>query len=166
MTTLTDKPKKSHGVMFRVILGLLVLLLVFVSFYVFGIHIPYIDHENDLVDIRNDIIEKNSLTYDNYFNEYDREATYYVIKVKVNGTSVYQAYDEDYALKDTYTGEVVSEDSVLETIKKDYEITCKSAEIGYESGRFLYCAKYQNDSHLHYFYYALDTGEFIKEYRL
>ena len=76
--------KKQKNYLFRIIVTILIILFMIVSFYTFNVHIPYVNHQKDIIRVRNKIIRDNQLNYDGYFNTYDREKTIYIIKVKEN----------------------------------------------------------------------------------
>ncbi len=151
---------------FMTLLVFLILILLLVIFYVFYVHIPYKRHIADAAEIRNQIIVKHKLKYDGYFNEYDSDETYYIIKVKNKNTSTYIAYDENYKKVDEYSGKTVEDVNVIASIKNKYKVEVKSVQIGYENKSFVYYTSYQTDDHLYYFYYGLNNGKLIKAYIL
>lgn len=99
--------KKDNNWIYRVIIALLVVILVFVSFCMLNIHVPYFNHENNIALERNKIITKYKLNYDDYFNEYNSSKTYYIIRIKDKKKKiVYQVYNTQYKLVDSYSGSV------------------------------------------------------------
>ncbi|EMD17295.1 hypothetical protein HMPREF9943_00448 [Eggerthia catenaformis OT 569 = DSM 20559] len=158
--------KKQKNYLFRIIVTILIILFMIVSFYTFNVHIPYVNHQKDLIQVRDKIIRDNHLNYDGYFNAYDREKTIYIIKVKENNASVYQAYDYNYKILKSYQGTSASKNFVKSQIKKKYKVDVSNINIGYENDKFLYYGSYQTDNHLYYYYYSFEDGTFIKEYIL
>ena len=158
--------KKDNNWIYRVIIALLV-ILVFVSFCMLNIHVPYFNHENNIALERNKIITKYKLNYDDYFNEYNSSKTYYIIRIKDKKKKiVYQVYNTQYKLVDSYSGSVAKKEDIIHTINNEYKVNVTDLTIGYENGDLVYFGKYQDDAHLYYFYYSLDEGKFVKYYRL
>ena len=107
-----------------------------------------------------------AIAYD-YFNEYNSSKTYYIIRIKdKKKKKVYQVYNTQYKLVDSYSGSVAKKKDVIHTINNEYKVNVTDLTIGYENGDLVYFGKYQNDAHLYYFYYSLDEGKFVKYYRL
>ena len=79
---------------------------------------------------------------------------------------VYQVYNTQYKLVDSYSGSVAKKKDVIHTINNEYKVNVTDLTIGYENGDLVYFGKYQDDAHLYYFYYSLDEGKFVKYYRL
>lgn len=159
-----NKKEKNWG--YKILIFVLVIILAVVSFYMLNIHIPYFNHTNDIALERNKIINKYKLNYDDYFNEYNGSKTYYIIRIKDKKKTVYQAYSTKYKLIDSYSGPVAKKKDVINEINKEYKVNVTNLTIGYENGDFVYYGKYQDDSHLYYFYYSLSEGNFVKYYRL
>ena len=128
---------------------------------------PYFNHENNIALERNKIINKYKLNYDDYFNEYNSSKTYYIIRIKDKKKKiVYQVYNTQYKLVDSYSGSVAKKKDIIHTINNEYKVNVTDLTIGYENGDLVYFGKYQDDAHLYYFYYSLDEGKFVKYYRL
>ncbi|MCD7949985.1 MAG: hypothetical protein LUG12_06995 [Erysipelotrichaceae bacterium] len=145
---------------------ILVIVLVVVTFYMLFVHVPYYNYTHNLDEIRNQICEDNNYEYLDYFSEYRGKSVYYMIKVNIDGEESYVAYDTDLNLVDTYQGDVVSKDDVLEKITEKYDIVLDDLEIAYENERFVYYGLYQDDEMLLYVYYDLSNGDFIKAVKL
>ena len=159
--------KKDNNWIYRVIIALLVVILVFVSFCMLNIHVPYFNHENNIALERNKIITKYKLNYDDYFNEYNSSQTYYIIRIKDKKKKiVYQVYNTQYKLVDSYSGSIAKKKDIIHIINKEYKVNVTDLTIGYENGDLVYFGKYQDDAHLYYVYYSLDEGKFVKYYRL
>ena len=79
---------------FKIVLSLLIIILIYVSFYMLWVHVPYASRQNELTSIQEKICEDNHYTYDNYFNEYHSDKTYYVIKVKQKKKTLYAVFNE------------------------------------------------------------------------
>lgn len=163
MNSYYKKEKKWGSI---IVIVLLLIILAVVSFYMLYIHVPYFNHTNTVALERNKIINKYKLNYDDYFNEYNSSKTYYIIRIKDKKKTVYQAYSTKYKLIDSYSGSVANKKNVINTINKEYKVNVNDLTIGYENGDFIYYGKYQDDSHLYYFYYSLSDGKFVKYYRL
>ncbi|WP_270424633.1 hypothetical protein, partial [Catenibacterium mitsuokai] len=115
----------------------------------------------------NKIINKYKLNYDDYFNEYNSSQTYYIIRIKDKKKKiVYQVYNTQYKLVDSYSGSIAKKKDIIHTINNEYKVNVTDLTIGYENGNLVYFGKYQDDAHLYYFYYSLDEGKFVKYYRL
>ena len=159
--------KKDNNWIYRVIIALLVVILVFVSFCMLNIHVPYFNHENNIALERNKIINKYKLNYDDYFNEYNSSKTYYIIRIKdKKKKKVYQVYNTQYKLVDSYSGSVAKKKDVIHTINNEYKVNVTDLTIGYENGALVYFGKYQDEALLSYFSYSLDGGKLVKYYRL
>lgn len=163
---MNNEEKKAPAFKTNIIIIVLIALFIVVCFYVFSVHIPYSLHKNTEEEIRQTIVKKNKLTYDHYFYDYSGDSTYYVIRVKVNKKPVYQAYNSKYQLVDDYSGSVAGVSAVKKAIYKKYHVNVSSVHVCYEDSTFMYYAKYQNDQHLYYYYYALNNANFIKLYTL
>ncbi|MGN1391822.1 MAG: hypothetical protein ACI4WQ_07510 [Sharpea porci] len=163
----TNEKKKQSNLGSNLILLGLVILLVIVIFYVIFVHLPYNDHQRELDSIRTSIIEKDKLNYDNYFMEYNRSKTYYIIRVKIKGKKTYLAYNDKKKLVDKYSDVPVSESVIIADVENRVKETVseKDIKVGYEDDQFRYIVKYQTDNSLNYLYYTLD-GKFVKQYRL
>jgi len=147
---------------FKIIVISLVMILIFVSFYMFFVHLPYYNHYHRLDEIRNQICEDNNYQYLDYFYEHRGNEVYYILKVKLNDTDSYVAYNEKLELIDTLSEEVASKEEVQAAIVDKYKVSIDHLEIGYENEKFVYCGKYQDKDSLMYIYYDLVTGEFMK----
>lgn len=160
---------KKH--IFPIVIGVLVVILVVVSFYMLWVHVPYYNYHHQLDEIRNEICETNHYEYMDYFNEHRGKEKYYILKVKINNVLSYVAYDKDLNLVETYQGDVAEEKVVQEAMLKKYkdDVTqedIENLEIGYENNKFVYYVKVQKDSYLLYLYYDLVDGSFVKTYRI
>lgn len=160
---------KKHG--FRIMLVVLIVILAIVSFYMLWVHVPYYQHYHGLDEIRNEICETNHYEYMDYFTEHRGKDVYYILKVKINGVLSYVAYDEDKKLVDMYQGTVADQETVKKEILKKYpdEVSLDDLvdfDIGYENDTFVYCVKVQRNDRLLYIYYHLDSGRFLKAYRI
>lgn len=151
---------------FRILVVILVIVLAVVSFYMLFVHVPYYNYYHELYQIRDQICIDNNYEYSDYFSEYRGKNTYYMLKVSINGTETYVAYDTDLNLVDSYQGSVADEDSVKAAILEKYEVNIDELQIAYENQRFVYYGLYQDDSFLLYVYYDLSSGDFIKAVKL
>ena len=151
---------------FIAIVSVLVIILIVVSFYMLNVHIPYYDYHNHLDHIRNNICEKENYEYKDYFFEYRGHDVLYVMKINVNDQDAYVVYDEDEEYVDSYQGKIADEKAVIKDIKKRYKVNVEHLDIAYDHSQFIYYAKYQDEDELIYFYYDLQTGEFIRAVQL
>lgn len=159
-----EKTKRSPKT--NILIAVLVILFVIVSFYVFEVHIPYLSHQSEQTSIKDELVKAQHYTYDGYFYTYNGESTYYIMRIKNHNKAQYVAYNEKKKLVKTYSGVVTSSTNVKNAIYKKYKLKVKQVNVCYEDGAFMYFAKYQNNSHLYYFYYSLDSATFIKSYNL
>ena len=151
---------------FKIVISILVAILIFVSFYMLWVHVPYANHENELTNIRQEIIAENDYTYDDYFNAYNSKETYYILKVKVKKKTQYVVYNEKQKFIKKYQGKIAKEATCIDAFKEKYKQEPTSIEIGYENDIFVYSLTYQGKDSLIYAFYGLDNGEFIKAYQL
>ncbi|MFV0395923.1 MAG: hypothetical protein ACK5LC_16325 [Coprobacillaceae bacterium] len=151
---------------FKFIISFLVVVLVIVSFYRLWVHVPYTRNQNRLDNIRNEIVSTNDYKYEDYFNEYNSDQTYYILYVEKEDKKQYVVYDYQKEYITSYSGEIVSEQNVRESFQEKYEKAPTSVEIGFENDKFVYCIKYKEDNTLIFAFYGIDNGVFIKSYRL
>lgn len=151
---------------FKIAISMLVIILIYVSFYMLWVHVPYATKQNELTSICEELCYENDYTYDDYFNEYHNDQTYYIIKVKQKKKSMYVVFDEKKKKIKTYDGSFISEDEVQAAFKDKYGLIPTKTEIGYENNEIVYCLTYKGNDSLIYGFYAIDDGEFIKAYRL
>ncbi|MDD8048512.1 MAG: PepSY domain-containing protein [Thomasclavelia sp.] len=151
---------------FKFIITFLILVFIIVSYFLLWVHVPYVTHSNDLNNIQQEICDKHKYTYDNYFNEYNSDKTYYVMKVKVKKKTTYVVYNTKENLVYTNAKKLVSKQTVKDSFKNKYKHDNSSIELGYENSELVYALKYQESDTLIYFYYDAHTGEFIKGYNL
>ena len=158
--------EKTKTIIYRLVVVCLLGILATAIFYTFFVHIPYLNHQQALHDVGQTIIDRDHLTYDDYFYQYNGAVSYYIIRVKQGSQSVYLAYDENLKLVARQQGPFAKEDKVIKNVKKRYDVDLTDIEIAYENNIFVYYGKYQDDDHLYYFYYSLTSGKFIKSYIL
>lgn len=151
---------------FKIAISLLVIILIYVSFYMLWVHVPYAAKQNELIKIREELCYENDYTYDDYFNEYHNDKTYYIIKVKKKKKSMYVVFNEKKKKIETYDGSFVKKSEVKTAFENKYGVASTKTEIGYENGEIAYCLTYKGNDTLIYAFYAIDDGEFIKAYRL
>lgn len=163
---MNNEEKKATNYKSNIIIVILIVLFIMACFYVFSVHIPYSAHQSEQENIRETIVKKNKLKYDHYFYTYYGDDTYYIIRAKVGGKPVYEAYNKKYRMIDDYSGKVIGAQAVRNAINKKYHVQVKAVHICYEDNAFMYYAKYQNNKHLYYYYYSLNNANFIKLYTL
>lgn len=151
---------------FKIVISILVIILIYVSFYMLWVHVPYTTKRNELTSIQEEICQKNNYTYDNYFNEYNSHKTYYIIKVKDKKNTMYVVFNEKKEKIKSYSGKVVKKSDVNNLFQAKYNVTATKTEIAYENNRIVYCLTYKGKDSLIYAFYGIDDGEFIKAYKL
>lgn len=151
---------------FGILLTISVILLLFITYYMLWIHVPYTNYKNNNENIRNQIVETNNYEYDEYYNVYNSNQTYYIIKVKENDLSKYVVYNEKNELVFSYDKEVVAQKPCLNDFKERYKVDYTDIEFGYENSLLVYAIKYVGEDSVIYAFYNVETGEFIKGYRL
>lgn len=151
---------------FRILAIVLTIILLFVSFYMFFIHVPYYEHNHKLDTIRNEICETNNYKYDDYFVEYRGQHLYYITRIKQDDKESYVVHDKEKKFVNSFKENVADEKIVIKTIKEKYGKDVQSLDIGYENNKFVYYTIIHEDDTLMYLYYDLATGEFVKSYIL
>lgn len=130
------------------------------------VHVPYSKHKNDLLIIEQKIIDENNYDSSDYFNQYDGEKSYYIIHAKKDDKEQYAVFNEKRKFIKSYSGEIVDEEICKKSFKEKYGYEPDEIEIGYENEIFVYSLLYRGEDSLIYAFYAIDTGEFIKAYRI
>lgn len=151
---------------FKIAISALIIIFIYVSFYMLWVHVPYATKQNELKSIQEELCYDNEYTYDDYFNEYHNDKTYYIMKVKKKKKSMYVVFNEKKKKIKTYDGSFVKENEVLEAFKEKYKVSATKTEIGYENNEIAYCLTYKGNDTLLYAFYRIEDGEFIKAYRL
>lgn len=158
--------EKASTIVYRLVVLCLLVILGMTIFYTFFVHIPYLNHAQELHDVRQTIIERDKLTYDNYFYQYNGPASYYIMRVKQGDKSTYLAYDKKLTLVASQQEPFAKQEKVINHVKKHYDLDLQDIQIAYENNIFVYYGKYQDEDHLYYFYYSLANGKFVKSYSL
>lgn len=151
---------------FKIIISFLVMVLVIVSFYMLWVHVPYTRNQNRLDNIRNTILKENKYIYKDYFNEYNSDQTYYLLCVEEEGKEQYVVFNYEKQFIASYTGAIVSEDSVKKEFVEKYKVEPSSIAIGFENQKIVYCIKYKKNNKMIFAFYGIDNGAFIKAYRI
>ena len=151
---------------FKMVLIVLILILIYVSFYMLWVHVPYTSKQNELTRIQEEICQENDYSYDDYFNEYNSSETYYIVKIKEKKKTKYVVFNEKKKEVKSYSGKVVKRSDVKNSFLEKYDVEATKIEIAYENDRIVYCLTYQGKDSLIYAFYGIDDGEFIKAYRL
>ncbi|MCB6705116.1 hypothetical protein LI094_01060 [[Clostridium] saccharogumia] len=151
---------------FNILIAFLILVFIIVSFYMLWVHVPYSRHKNDLAKIENEIIAENGYDSADYFNRYDGEKSYYIIHAKKGEKQQYAVFDEKKKFIKSYSGDVVDQQECIDAFKEKYKQTPDDVEIGYENEIFVYSLLYRGEDSLIYAFYGIDSGEFIKAYRI
>lgn len=151
---------------FQISLVFLSIIFCFIVFFMFEVHIPYANYQNKNNAVLQEILKKNNLKYNNFFNVYNGNKTYYILKVKDNKKSIYKVYSSDKKFLKDFKDTVVNKEVVIDSFKKKYQKEVKKIEIGYENDTLVYVLSFYQDDKIIYAFYRLDTGEFIKAYNL
>lgn len=151
---------------FKIVLSVLVVILVYVSFYMLWVHIPYVSKESELTQIQEQICKDNHYTYDHYFNEYHSDKTYYVIKVKKKNKKMYVVFNDQLEKIKSYSGKVAGKKYVKDEFIKKYKVEPSQVEFAYENNKIVYYLMYKGKDSLIYAFYEIDTGHFVKAYKL
>ena len=107
------------------------------------VHVPYSKHKNEITSIENVIVKENNYSNVKYFDRYNSDKSYYIIRATKGKKQQYAVFDEKYKLIKSYSGDVVDENEI-----------------------FVYCLMYQGKYSLVYAFYGIDNGEFVKAYRI
>lgn len=151
---------------FKIVLTILIIVFVYICFYMLWVHVPYMQHKNDLVSIQEEICDKYQYSYNGYFNEFQNNKTNYIVKVKKKKKSLYVVCNQKLKRIDTFEGKAISKKEVKDAFFNKYQVKATSIEIGYENDQFVYCLTYKGKDTLLYAFYSLDQGEFLKAYKL
>lgn len=151
---------------FDILIAFLVLVFIIVSFYMLWVHVPYSRHKNDLARVEQEIIAENNYDSSDYFNRYDGEKSYYIIHAKKGKKQQYAVFSEKQKFIKSYSGDVADQQICIDAFKEKYKQTPDKIEIGYENDIFVYSLLYRGEDSLIYAFYGIDTGEFIKAYRI
>lgn len=151
---------------FKIVLSFLVALLIYVGFYMLWVHVPYASRQNELTRIQEKICEDNKYTYDDYFYEYNSDKTYYVIKVKKKKKTMYVVFNEKMEKVKSYSGKTISKNVVKNAFIDRYNVKPTKVEMAYENNKIVYYLMYKGKDSLIYAFYEIDSGDFIKAYKL
>ena len=143
------------------IIGLLTVLLIGISLFVYIIMVPYTNYHNELDTIESTIIEQEGLKNVQSFEKYNGSEVYYIIQTKAK---VY-VYNQD--LERVYRRNItrLAFDEVEGLFnKEDYESI--KEELGYENEKLCYVYTLYTSSTVEYRYYNLESGQLMKMYSL
>lgn len=101
-----------------------------------------------------------------YFNRYDGEKSYYIIHAKKGKKEHYAVFNEKKKFIKSYSGDVVDQQECINAFKEKYKQEPDEIEVGYENEIFVYSLLYRGKNSLIYAFYGIDSGEFIKAYRI
>lgn len=142
------------------------IVLIVVSFYMLWVHVPYSKHQNNIEQVKNVIIEDNDYKKVTYFNEYNSDKTYYLVRGNKGKKRQYAVYSDKYKFIKSYSGKVVDKQVCISAFKEKYKHSPSVVEVGYENEIFVYSLMYQGKDSLIYAFYGIDNGEFVKAYRI
>ena len=106
------------------------------------VHVPYSKHKNEITSIENVIVKENNYSNVKYFDRYNSDKSYYIIRATKGKKQQYAVFDEKYKQEPS------------------------EVSVGYENEIFVYCLMYQGKDSLVYAFYGIDNGEFVKAYRI
>lgn len=130
------------------------------------VHVPYSQYHNGLEQIESQIIKENDYDEADYFYRYNGDKVYYIIHASRGEKQQYAVFNEKRKFIKSYSGEVVDKQQCIDAFEKKYKKTPDEVEIGYENEIFVYSLLYRGKDSLIYAFYGIDSGEFIKAYRI
>lgn len=130
------------------------------------VHVPYSNHKNEITKIENYIVEKNKYSNVEYFDRYNSDKSYYIIRAAKKKKPQYAVFNEKYKLIKSYSGDVVTSQVCIDAFKQKYKLEPSEVSVGYENEIFVYCLMYRGKDSLLYAFYGIDNGEFVKAYRI
>ncbi len=151
---------------FVCILSFLVIVLITVSFYLLWVHVPFTKHKNQVESVKQLLIANHTWKYDHYFNVFFGDDSYYILRVKEKGRPVYIAYNKKQKEVASYKGDSFNEEDIKNAFYNKFKVMSTYTEIGYDDEDIVYCLTYRGEDTLIYAFYRIDTGEFIKSYRI
>ena len=83
------------------------------------VHVPYSKHKNEITSIENVIVKENNYSNVKYFDRYNSDKSYYIIRATKGKKQQYAVFDEKYKLIKSYSGDVVINKYVLTHLKKN-----------------------------------------------
>ena len=123
-------------------------------------------HKNEITSIENVIVKENNYSNVKYFDRYNSDKSYYIIRATKGKKQQYAVFDEKYKLIKSYSGDVVDQQVCINAFKEKYKQEPSEVSVGYENEIFVYCLMYQGKDSLVYAFYGIDNGEFVKAYRI
>lgn len=151
---------------FNIIVVVLVFVFLIVAFYMLWVHVPYSNHRNEITAVQNVIVGENNYSKVEYFDRYDSDSSYYIIRATKDKKLQYAVFDEKNKFIKSYSGEVVDQQVCIDAFKQKYKQEPSEVEVGYENEIFVYSLMYRGKDSLIYAFYGIDTGDFIKAYRI
>ena len=118
------------------------------------VHVPYSKHKNEITSIENVIVKENNYSNVKYFDRYNSDKSYYIIRATKGKKQQYAVFD------------VVDQQVCINAFKEKYKQEPSEVSVGYENEIFVYCLMYQGKDSLVYAFYGIDNGEFVKAYRI
>lgn len=151
---------------FNIIVIVLTFVFIIVAFYMLWVHVPYSNHQNEITAVQNVIVGENNYSKVEYFDRYDSDSSYYIIRATKDKKLQYAVFDEKNKFIKSYSGEVVDQQVCIDAFKQKYKHEPSEVEVGYENEIFVYSLMYRGKDSLIYAFYGIDTGDFIKAYRI
>ena len=143
-----------------------ILLFTLIISYIKIIHMPYLNEQNRLTKIRDEIIIKNDLAYDDYFYEHIRGSTTYVIAIIEDGKKIYQAYNQNNQQLDQFDQKIHPKKDIIKQFKDKYGFEPTNISITYYQNRFVYFVQNKQNDRIIYSYYQLSDGIFVESNQL
>lgn len=151
---------------FNICISFLIILFIVVCFYMFRVHLPYSDHKNEIETVKNYIVEEYNYSNVEYFDRYNSDKSYYIIRATKKKKPQYAVYNNKYKFIKSYSGDVVDQQVCIDAFVEKYKQQPSEVSVGYENEIFVYNLMYQGKDSLIYAFYGIDNGEFVKAYRI
>lgn len=151
---------------FNIFIVFLILLFIFVSYFMLWVHLPYSQNQNAIKRLENQIVQANEYSDVEYFDRYDSDKSYYIIHATKDDKKQYAVFDDKAKFIKSYSEDVVDQQVCIDDFINRYNVEPDKVTIGYENEIFVYSLMYQGKDSLIYAFYGIDTGDFVKAYRI
>lgn len=130
------------------------------------VHLPYSKNQNSIKQMENQIVAQRKYTDVEYFDRYDSDKSYYIIHAVKKDKLQYAVFDDSGKFIKSYSGDVAARQVCIDDFINRYKVEPNEVTIGYENEIFVYSLMYQGKDSLIYAFYGIDSGEFVKAYRI
>ena len=144
----------------------MVIVFVIVTYLLLWVHVPYMQNQNSIQQYQNQIVGENNYQDVEYFDRYDGDKSYYIIRAVKDDALQYAVFDEDGQFIKSFSDETADIQVAIDDFINRYNVEPTKTAIGYENEIFVYSLTYQGKDSLIYAFYAIDTSEFVKAYRI